>query len=129
MASAACMLTRRVFFEKLGGFDDRLRLGYEDVEICWLAWIQKWKPVYVPTAICWHRVGSSGRSVEGMRMNFRGVLHGRLLVATKLLPLRYAARPWLISTAALAKGISPLRWTFTEVGHGTIADLWGIIPA
>src|SRR5882762_11822530 len=50
-ASAACMLARRSFFEKLGGFDDRLPLGYEDIEICWRAWIQKWKTVYVPTEI------------------------------------------------------------------------------
>jgi GT2 family glycosyltransferase len=37
MASAACMMVRRKFFEELGGFDDRLPLGYEDVEICWRA--------------------------------------------------------------------------------------------
>ncbi len=84
--SAACMLVRRKFFEKLNGFDDRLPLGYEDVEICWRAWIRGWKTVYVPTAICWHHIGSSGRSPEGMRMNFRGILRGRLLLASKLLP-------------------------------------------
>ena len=127
-ASAACMLARRSFFEKLGGFDDRLPLGYEDIEICWRAWIQKWKTVYVPTAICWHRVGSSGRSVEGMRMNFRGILQGRLLLATKLLPLRYAARTWLISTAALAKDIGRLRWQFAKDRIGTLAGLVGILP-
>ena len=63
MGSAACMLARRTFFEKLSGFDERLPLGYEDVEICWRAWMRGWKTVYVPQAICWHRVGSSGRSL------------------------------------------------------------------
>src|SRR5580700_7686323 len=94
MASAACMMVRRTLFEKLGGFDDRLPLGYEDVEICW------------------HRVGSSQRSLEGARFSFRGVLKGRLLLATKLLPARYAFRTWLVSTAALAKDICQLRWNF-----------------
>ena len=112
--SAACMLVRRRLFEELGGFDDRLPLGYEDVEICWRAWTRGWKTVYVPQAICWHRVGSSGRSLEGMRMNFRGILRGRLLLATKLLPLRYAVRTWLVSIAALSKDVGRLRWLIAK---------------
>ena len=98
MASAACMMVRRTLFEKLGGFDDRLPLGYEDVEICWRAWVHRWKTVYVPNAICWHRVGGSVRSLEGARFSFRGVLKGRLLLATKLLPSRYVFGTWLVST-------------------------------
>jgi len=35
-----------------------------------------------------------------------------LLLATKLLPIRYALRTWLISTAGLAKDISRLKWKF-----------------
>jgi GT2 family glycosyltransferase len=112
MASAACMMVRRTFFEKLGGFDGRLPLGYEDVEICWRAWVHGQKTLHVPTAICWHRVGSSIRSLNAARFGFRGVLKGRLLLATKLLPARYAFRTWLISTAGLAKDLSRLRWKF-----------------
>ncbi len=63
-----------------------------------------------------------------MRMNFRGILQGRLLLATKLLPLRYAARTWLISTAALAKDIGRLRWQFAKDRIGTLAGLVGILP-
>ena len=99
--SAACLLVRRSQFEKLNGFDDRLPLGYEDVDLCWRAWIHGWRTVYVPNAICWHRVSSSGHSQEGMRMNFRGILRGRLLLASKLLPVRYATRTWLVSVAGL----------------------------
>src|SRR6267143_2504397 len=53
MASAACMMVRRTLFEQLGGFDDRLPLGYECVEICWRAWLHGRKTLYVPSAICW----------------------------------------------------------------------------
>jgi len=126
--SAACMLVRRRLFEKLNGFDDRLPLGYEDVEICWRAWIHGWKTVYVPTAICWHRIGSSGRSQEGMRMNFRGILRGRLLLASKLLPPRYAVRTWLVSIAGLGKDVSRLRWTYAKDRIKTLAATAGLLP-
>src|SRR5258707_1377348 len=59
MASAACMMVRKTIFQALGGFDDRLPFGYEDVELCWRAWVHRRKTLYVPKAICWHRVGSS----------------------------------------------------------------------
>ena len=106
MASAASVLVRRSFFDRLVGFDNRLPLRYEDVEICWRAGIQGWKIIYVPAAICWHRVGSSGRSAEGKRFNFRGILMGRLLLAAKLLLLRHSFLTWLASAAGLAKYLS-----------------------
>jgi GT2 family glycosyltransferase len=115
MASAACMLARKAFFDELQGFDARLPLGYEDVEICWRAWVNKWKVVYVPDAVCWHRVGSSTRSLQGERLGFQGVLTGRLLFASKLLPFGYAVRTWVVSTAAIFKDLrSPGRWPFAK---------------
>jgi len=126
--SAACMLVRRRFFEELNGFDERLPLGYEDVEICWRAWIRRWQTVYVPEAVCWHRVGSSGHSMEGMRMNFRGILRGRLLLATKLLPLRYAVRTWLVSIAALSKDVVQLKWSFAKDRVKVLSETSGLLP-
>lgn len=126
MASAACMMVRRSCFEILGGFDNRLPLGYEDVEICWRAWTHGWKTLYVPSAICWHRVGSSGRSVEGARFNFRGILKGRLLVATKLLPARYAIRTWAVSIAAMAKDVGTRRWRFLADRVAILLEMAGM---
>lgn len=128
MASAACMLVRRCLFEKLHGFDDRLPLGYEDVEICWRAWMKGWKTVYVPTAVCWHRVSSSGRSQEGLHLNFRGILRGRLLLATKLLPLRYMVRTWLVSCAALGYDAMRLRWSFAKDRVKTLTAMAWLVP-
>jgi len=127
MASAACMMVRRTLFEKIGGFDDRLPLGYEDVEICWRAWVHRRKILYVPTAICWHRVGSSVGSLEGARFSFRGILKGRLLLATKLLPARYAFRTWLVSTVGLAKDIGRLRWKFAGDRIGVLLHMAGLV--
>jgi GT2 family glycosyltransferase len=128
MASAACMMVRRTFFEELGGFDDRLPLGYEDVEICWRAWVSGRKTLYVPGAVCWHRIGASIRSLEAARFGFRGVLKGRLLLATKLLPARYAFRTWLISSVGLAKDLSRLRWKFAADRIGVLVQMAGLIP-
>lgn len=127
MGSAACMMVRKTLFEKLGGFDDRLPLGYEDVEICWRAWVHRQKTLYVPTAICWHRVGSSIQSLAAERFSFRGVLMGRLLLATKLLPPRYALQTWLVSTAGLAKDIGRLRWKFAKDRIGVLWYMAGLV--
>lgn len=128
MASAACMMVRRAFFDELGGFDDRLPLGYEDVEICWRAWVRGRKTLYVPGAICWHRIGASIRSLEAARFGFRGVLKGRLLLATKLLPTPYAFRTWLISIAGLAKDLSRLRWKFAIDRIRVLVHMAGLVP-
>jgi GT2 family glycosyltransferase len=128
MGSAASMMVRRTHFEELRGFDDRLPLGYEDVELCWRAWIRGWKTVYIPKAVCWHRVGSSGRSPEGARLNFRGILKGRLLLASKLLPLRYALRTWLVSKLGLAKDLIHLRFRFAVDRIGVLMEMAGLFP-
>src|SRR6266513_21438 len=128
LASAACMLVRKSVFVELGGFDSRLPMGYEDAEICWLAITLGWKIVYVPTAICWHRVGSSGRSLEGARFNFRGILKGRLLLATKLLPPRYALITWFLSAAGLLKDLGRMRWPFVKDRIKVLLEFARLIP-
>jgi GT2 family glycosyltransferase len=128
LASAACMLVRKSLFVEIGGFDNRLPMGYEDAEICWRAITLGWKIIYVPTAICWHRVGSSGRSLEGARFNFRGILKGRLLLSTKLLPARYALATWFISVAGLLKDLSRVQWRFAKDRIKVLFEFVGLIP-
>jgi GT2 family glycosyltransferase len=128
LASAACMLVRKSVFDELGGFDGRLPLGYEDAEICWRASALGWKIVYVPSAVCWHRIGASGRSLEGARFNFRGILKGRLLLSTKLLPLRYAVVTWLVSTVALLKDLRPRRWPFAKDRVKVLLEFAFLLP-
>lgn len=126
MASAACMMVRRTLFEIIGGFDDRLPLGYEDAEMCWRAWVHRWRTVYVPNAVCWHRVGGSVKSIEGARFSFRGILTGRLLLATKFLPWRFVFRTWIVSIAGLAKDIGQLRWNFAMDRIRVLRQMGGV---
>jgi GT2 family glycosyltransferase len=125
MGSAACMMTRKSAFDSLRGYDERLPLGYEDLEICWRAGILGWKVLYVPTAICWHHVGASGRSSEGSRMNFRGILKGKLLVSMKLLPIRYSLLTWGHAGAGLLKDLAGLRWNKIR---DRLVVMWQLTP-
>ena len=128
IASAACMMVRKDLFLSIGGFDDRLPLGYEDAEICERAWIHGWKTLFVPKAICWHRVSASAGSRESVLLNFRGIVRGRLLLSTKLLPFRYALRTWLVSTAGLAKDVGRLQGRLAKARLETLFDLGREIP-
>lgn len=110
MASAASMLVRVAFFELLGGFDERLPLSYEDVEICWRAWLRGWKTVYVPKAVCWHRVGASSRTTDERLLLFRGIVRGRLVVAMKFLPWRYALVAWVLSVGGFGRDAILAQW-------------------
>jgi GT2 family glycosyltransferase len=113
MASAANMLARRAMFQALGGFDEKLFFGYEDVDLCWRGWIRGWNTVFVPGAKCWHRVSHSGQSNSAKSLSFRGVVTGRLVMAIKLLPAKYATITWLMSLAGLAGDLALLRWRRT----------------
>lgn len=102
MASAANMMARRDRFLALSGFDERMPIGYEDVDICWRAWAHGWGVRYVPDAVCWHNVGRSSHTEEGAARRLQGTLRGRLLFVTKTLPAHLAARAWADATAGLA---------------------------
>jgi GT2 family glycosyltransferase len=126
MASAACMMVPRVLFDEIGRFDERLPLGYEDVEICWRARLLGYRTLYVPNAVCWHRVGGSQQSQAAARFAFAGVLKGRLLFATKLLPVPFVLRTWAVSIAGFSKDLARLRWQDCTNRAGVLLIMIGI---
>jgi len=52
--TAACMLARRDVFETLGGFDDALAVGYQDVDLCLRAQNQGYKTLCSAEAVLFH---------------------------------------------------------------------------
>ena len=46
-------------FRALGGFDPTFFWCWEDTDLCWRAWLRGWPTLYVPQAVCWHKVGGS----------------------------------------------------------------------
>ena len=52
------MLVRRERLLELGGFDETFFMDFEDLDLCWRAWLRGWASVYVPDAVVRHRVGA-----------------------------------------------------------------------
>mgnify|MGYP001606185629 CR=1 FL=1 len=68
-AHGAAMLVRRSMFLELGGFDETFFMEYEDLDLCWRAWLRGWSSVYVPEATLRHRVGTvTTAAVSGRRL-------------------------------------------------------------
>jgi GT2 family glycosyltransferase len=85
------MLVRRSLFAELGGFDETFFMEWEDLDLCWRAWLRDRPTVYVPAARVRHRVGAvTGEEVRTRR----GVSshHNLVRFALKCLPPTAAAR-------------------------------------
>jgi N-acetylglucosaminyl-diphospho-decaprenol L-rhamnosyltransferase len=58
-ASGAAMLVRRIAFDEVGGFDTRLFLYMEDVDLCRRLRMAGWQIGYEPRAVVEHDIGGS----------------------------------------------------------------------
>ena len=47
-ANGGAMLVRRDRMLELGGFDETMFMDFEDIDLCWRAWLRGWESVYVP---------------------------------------------------------------------------------
>jgi GT2 family glycosyltransferase len=63
--SGACMLVRRDAFDRIGGFDERYFLYWEDADLCRRLRRAGFEVRYVPGAAAMHRVGQSSRTAQG----------------------------------------------------------------
>jgi GT2 family glycosyltransferase len=90
-ANGAAMLVRRHMALELGGFDETFFMEWEDLDLCWRAWLREWATVYVPQAVVRHRVGAvTTRAVLPRRL--ASSHHNLVRFALKCLPPRAAAR-------------------------------------
>jgi GT2 family glycosyltransferase len=128
-ACAANMAVRREVFLDLGGFDARLPAGWEDTEICWRAALKGLRSVYVPTALCWHKISATSATEPGRTLRYRGDVGGRLLFATKHLPFEMALLLWgstiLKTVAEAAVG----RWQSARRHLMVLREFGSFIPA
>jgi hypothetical protein len=68
-ASGCSMLIRRDVFETIGGFDPRLFLYEEDIELCLRVLEAQWKIRYIPLALVHHDVqGSLDANIKSLTM-------------------------------------------------------------
>jgi GT2 family glycosyltransferase len=90
-ANGAAMLVRRDFFTQLGGFDETFFMEWEDLDLCWRAWLRGWPTVYEPSASLRHRVGAATSHDLASRRQASSH-HNILRFALKCLPAGAATR-------------------------------------
>jgi GT2 family glycosyltransferase len=62
--TGACQMMRRDVFDRLGGFDERLRLSFSDVMLCMEAWKAGYRVVYTPWARLIHHESYTRRKED-----------------------------------------------------------------
>jgi GT2 family glycosyltransferase len=98
--TGACMMTRREVFDQIGGFDERFRLAYGDVDFCLRAVAEGYRVLYTPFARLIHHEGRSrGRrtprsDLKLARRRFAGLLEGGDPYFNPNLSLR-SVMPWV----------------------------------
>jgi N-acetylglucosaminyl-diphospho-decaprenol L-rhamnosyltransferase len=91
-ANGGAMLVRRDRMLELGGFDETMFMDFEDIDLCWRAWLQGWESVYVPDAFVRHRVGAVTTAGPVMTRRLISSHHNLMRFALKCFPTTDAAR-------------------------------------
>ncbi len=103
IATGCCMLIKKDVFDKVGMFDDKFYLYYEDADLCLRAKKKDFKVVYVPRSIIWHKnAGSAGGS--GSKLQDYYITRNRLLFGVRYAGLRAKIALFKESLKVLLKG-------------------------
>jgi GT2 family glycosyltransferase len=92
----ASLLLKRELIDDLGGFDPKLFMYYEDLDLCWRARLRGWRFVYAPESVVHHVCGGSSDTASPFRL--RQVERNRVLVTLRNAPplLALSAIPGLL---------------------------------
>jgi GT2 family glycosyltransferase len=66
----ACMLFPKKIFDKVGGFDERFFMYFEEADICWRIKTAGYKILYYPEAKIIHLIGGSTSNKKWIRKTF-----------------------------------------------------------
>ncbi len=90
--TGACMMVRRDVFRELGGFDEGLRVAYNDVDFCLRVGAAGYRVVYTPFAVLYHHEGATRRALHPaddealMKTRWHAALRGDPYFSPHLLP-------------------------------------------
>lgn len=86
-ASGCCMFIKRGVFERIGFFDEKYFLYYEDNDLSQRAKREGFKIIYSPKAVLWHKnAGSAGGSGSSLQDYY--ITRNRLLFGMRYVPIR-----------------------------------------
>ena len=101
-ASGSCLLIKKEVLEKIGLFDKKLFMYWEDSDLSQRAKRAGWQVLYVPQAKIWHKVASS--SAIGSVLNDYYLTRNRLLFGLRYARLRTKFALFRDSIRFLLKG-------------------------
>lgn len=87
-ATGACMLVKKDVFEKIGMFDEKYFLYYEDSDLCLRAKKIGYKVVFSPLSVIWHKNAGSSQGGSGSNLQDYYITRNRLLFGISYAPLR-----------------------------------------
>ncbi|MGC9439711.1 glycosyltransferase [Streptomyces sp. WG5] len=129
--STAGMLIRRDVFERLGGFDRRLPLMRDDVDLCWRAHAAGLRVLVAPEAVVRHAEAASrerravdcaGRTTASPhKVDKAGAVH------TLLVNVRTAALPWVLLRIVLGTLLRALAYLVGKVPGQAVDEIRGLL--
>ncbi|WP_330458186.1 glycosyltransferase [Streptomyces sp. NBC_00820] len=129
--STAGMLVRRDVFEQLGGFDRRLPLMRDDVDLCWRAHAAGHRVLVAPEAVVRHAEAASrerrtvdcaGRTTASPhKVDKAGAIY------TLLVNTRAAALPWVLLRLVLGTLLRTLAYLVGKVPGQAVDEIRGLL--
>ncbi|MFF9393645.1 glycosyltransferase [Streptomyces griseoluteus] len=129
--STAGMLIRRDVLERLGGFDRRLPLMRDDVDLCWRAHTEGYRVLIAPDAVVRHAEAASrerrtvdcaGRTTASPhKVDKAGAVH------TLLANTRAAALPWVLLRLVLGTLLRTLAYLVGKVPGQALDEIRGLL--
>ncbi len=86
LVTGACMMVQKDVFAKIGLFDERYFLYYEDTDFCFRARKKGFKIMYIPEAVVYHKNAQATELGSPLQDYF--ITRNRMLFASKFLSLR-----------------------------------------
>ncbi len=103
LATGCCMMIQKEVFKRVGMFDDKYFLYYEDADLSMRTKNKDFKIVYVAKSIVWHKnAGSAGGSGSVLQDYY--ITRNRLLFGFRYAPLRSRIALFRESMSLLVKG-------------------------
>ncbi|GAA3538369.1 glycosyltransferase [Streptomyces osmaniensis] len=129
--STAGMLVRRDVFEELGGFDRRLPLMRDDVDLCWRATAAGHRVLIAPEAVVRHAEASSRerRTVDcvGRTAASPHKVDKAGAVYTLLVNTRTAALPWVLLRLVVGTVLRTLAYLVGKVPGQALDEIRGLM--
>jgi GT2 family glycosyltransferase len=131
--STAGMLIRRDVFEELGGFDRRLPLMRDDIDLCWRATTAGHRVLVAPEAVVRHAEAASrerrtvdcvGRSAASPHMVDKAGA-----VYTLLVNSRTAQLPWVLLRIVLGTLLRTVAYLVGKVPGQAVDEIRGLLSA